>query len=191
MLAAFIYFAIKDRKKKPKEFIKSNFIPLIPVVFIALAYMLYNCARFDNPFEFGHNYLPEFTTSEYGQFNINYFGENFSQLVSQFVPLDQLFNTEFPVSFAFYLANPLYILWWYRSIKNMIKTRKISKTRLLFSVAIILNILLICCHKTLGGWQFGARYTCDMLPFVFLCIMISTKKDTRRGNLWSRLFRCI
>jgi hypothetical protein len=27
---------------------------------------------------------------------------------------------------------------------------------------------LLLAHKTLGGWQFGARYFCDLLPMVFL-----------------------
>ena len=140
--------------------------------------MLYNYARFDNPLEFGHNYLPEFVRAENGQFSIEYFGHNFLELFTKILPFDELFNPEISVTFAFYFANPLYILWWYRTIKNIVKTHRISKSRLIFTIAIFLNILLICFHRTLGGWQFGARYTCDMLPFVFLCILISTKKYT-------------
>ena len=43
---------------------------------IALSYMILNFARFGNITEFGHNYLPEFTRSELGQFNIGYMAEN-------------------------------------------------------------------------------------------------------------------
>ena len=32
----------------------------------------------------------------------------------------------------------------------------------------LLELLLTCMHRTLGGWQFGARYTCDMIPFVYM-----------------------
>lgn len=35
---------------------------------IGLCYGLYNLARFGSFFEFGHNYLPEFTRSEHGSF---------------------------------------------------------------------------------------------------------------------------
>ena len=38
---------------------------------------------------------------------------------------------------------------------------------------ITLNILLICMHKTLGAWQFGSRYICDVLPFVFLALLLN------------------
>ena len=31
-------------------------------------------------------------------------------------------------------------------------------------------------HKTLGGWQFGARYTVDMIPFVILYFMLGQKR---------------
>jgi hypothetical protein len=28
--------------------------------------------------------------------------------------------------------------------------------------------LLLASHKTLGGWQFGARYAVDLIPYVLL-----------------------
>ena len=34
--------------------------------------MGYNLARFGNPLEFGHNYLPEFTRAADGQFSFAY-----------------------------------------------------------------------------------------------------------------------
>ena len=43
---------------------------------IGLSYGLYNLARFGSFFEFGHNYLPEFTRSEHGQFSLAYFWDN-------------------------------------------------------------------------------------------------------------------
>ena len=30
--------------------------------------------------------------------------------------------------------------------------------------AAVLMLVLLCLHRTLGGWQFGARYTADLLP---------------------------
>lgn len=49
---------------------------------IALSYMILNFARFGNITEFGHNYLPEFTRSELGQFNIGYMAENLKNMFS-------------------------------------------------------------------------------------------------------------
>ena len=33
-------------------------------------------------------------------------------------------------------------------------------------------------HKTLGGWQFGARYLCDMLPMMLLFELRSKKRHS-------------
>ena len=27
---------------------------------------------------------------------------------------------------------------------------------------------MLLCHKTFGGWQFGARYLCDLIPMLML-----------------------
>ena len=43
---------------------------------IAISYMALNYARFGNITEFGHNYLPEFTRTTTGQFNLSYLKEN-------------------------------------------------------------------------------------------------------------------
>ena len=40
-----------------------------------------NYARFDNPFQFGHDYLPEFAVEkENGQFSPAYLAENWAKL---------------------------------------------------------------------------------------------------------------
>src|SRR5699024_8149717 len=42
---------------------------LLPAALAAACMMGYNLARFGNPLEFGHNYLPEFTRAADGQFS--------------------------------------------------------------------------------------------------------------------------
>ena len=44
------------------------------------------------------------------------------------------------------------------------------------------NLLLLCMHKTMGGWQFGARYTCDLLPFAYMYLAV--KGRSGRVALW-------
>ena len=139
--------------------------------------MGYNYARFENPLEFGHNYLPEFTRAQNGQFSLTYFAYNFKELFTKPITFGDDMKLNFPMPFMFYVANPLYIAAAYRAIKEIIKTHKISITRLIFLCSIALGIFLTCCHRTLGAWQFGARYTCDMLPFVFLCMLITKQKS--------------
>ena len=47
--------------------------------------------------------------------------------------------------------------------------------RFLLPLSAFVHLLLICCHKTLGGWQFGNRYLVDFLPFQFLGILMWTR----------------
>ena len=163
-----------------KEFICKSLIPIIPVIIIAIIFMVYNYVRFGNPLEFGHNYLPEFTRAQDGQFSFVYLLPNLKQLFANFITFNDNFKPNFPMPFAFYIANPLCIAGLYRAIKDIVKTHKISYTRLIFLCAISLNIVLICLHRTLGAWQFGARYTCDILPFVFLCMLITRQEFSNR-----------
>ena len=43
--------------------------------------MALNAARFGNPMEFGHNYLPEFVRAEKGQFSLSYAMGHLKQLL--------------------------------------------------------------------------------------------------------------
>lgn len=66
---------ISTWKKNEHDFkvvkkIKSDWYKGIPCFLVALSYFILNYARFGSIFEFGHNYLPEFTRTETGQFNL-------------------------------------------------------------------------------------------------------------------------
>lgn len=37
--------------------------------------------------------------------------------------------------------------------------------------------MVICCHRTLGGFQFGNRYIVDMLPYVFYGLILFKPKN--------------
>ena len=62
----------------------------------------------------------------------------------------------------------------------MVKKRKgnLMPTILIPALAIC-HLIIICCHKTLGGWQFGNRYLLDMLPYLFLGLLYWRPKDER------------
>ena len=84
-LMAYFYTADKDRPMADR--IGGQIRSLIIPVFIALCYMLYNYVRFGNVLEFGHNYLPEFTESEKGQFSLSYILPNLYNLLLRPVTL--------------------------------------------------------------------------------------------------------
>ncbi|MEN6472144.1 MAG: hypothetical protein ABFC62_11815 [Clostridiaceae bacterium] len=167
-LPLFVYFYTLD-DQKGKGFFKTALMQLkcVPLpVLIAAAYMWYNFIRFQSPFEFGHNYLPEFIESPEGQFSLTYVPGNLYNLFLRPLAFDLSLRLklEYFNGFMFYVANPLFLLWFIRVVRDAFKKR-VSVFKLSLLAAAALNILLLCAHKTLGGWQFGARYTVDMLPY--------------------------
>lgn len=171
MIMFFIYYLVKEKDTKVTKRIINNIKPVIPTIFIAGLYMWYNYIRFDNILEFGHNYLPEFINSQYGQFNSHYLLPNLKALFFNFVHIDNKLHITFDWPFSFFIANPAILLFYYRCFKNVFKIKKVDRLRVMIFASTLINIIFICMHDTLGAVQFGARYACDILPFIFLGII--------------------
>lgn len=179
----FVFFYMNDREDGEGGFFKTalkQWKCLIAPVLIGCAYLWYNYIRFDNPLEFGHNYLPEFTESEKGQFSLSYIWPN---LLQQFDPVELKFadgklRMEYSIfnGFMFFVANPLFILLFVSAAKNIIKRRTNAVSATLMA-GMLLELLLLCMHKTMGGWQFGARYICDLLPMLAMYLACSRLKE--------------
>lgn len=142
---------------------------------IALSYMILNFARFGSIVEFGHNYLPEFTRTTTGQFNIVYLKEN----LKNYLRLPLVSDNGGPLQFysadgmAFWLIGPIFLTIMAAWIYAMVKKRKGNfALLLLLPVLAGIHLIIICCHKTLGGWQFGNRYLVDMLPWLFYGLLL-------------------
>ena len=75
-----ILYLIYDSEISIIDNIKLQWKSAIPMLIIAVSYMALNYARFENPLEFGHNYLPEFIEAENGQFSFAYISENIKTL---------------------------------------------------------------------------------------------------------------
>lgn len=139
---------------------------------IAVAYGAYNYVRFGDIFEFGHNYLPEFVEAENGQFSLAYVGKNIANIL-RLPEIDPYGRLNFPhgFGFAFYIANPLYVIVVirlieavYRRVRHGEKTLGAQDAFLLLGGAVHFFLLLL--HKSFGGWQFGTRYLIDLLPML-------------------------
>lgn len=157
---------------------------LIPACLLVLAYMALNAARFGNPLEFGHSYLPEFVRAEEGQFSLSYAAKHFAQLLRLpkaggehgmlvYDPYDCM---------AFWLIAPMTISFfaaWLAALAGRRKGRALE----LFALPLMLaaHLMIICCHRTLGGYQFGNRYIVDMLPYVFYGLL---SLKTEKGADW-------
>ncbi len=181
-LPLFVYFTQRDKAagKTLAKSIKAQLPAFILPALVAAAYMALNHARFGSVFEFGHNYLPEFTESEYGQFSLHYLKGNLYRLFLNPIRFENG-RLSFPYfdGFMFYIANPLFLLLAIRLCKGAFAREKGERgyryVRAALLFAMLATIVLLCLHKTLGGWQFGARYTVDMLPLA-LAVLISYGK---------------
>lgn len=177
-LPLFAYFYMQD-KEKGRGFLRTALMQWkawLPVFAVAAAYMWYNWVRFDNPLEFGHNYLPEFTEAENGQFNLTYMAENLFNIWIRPVVLKLNLTLEYSVfnGFMFYVANPFFLLFFAAAFRN-VKKRSASAVRVCLVAAMLFIMLALCVHKTFGGWQFGARYTVDMLPLALAYYLLSPR----------------
>lgn len=143
---------------------------LIPACMIIGFYLMLNAARFDNPFEFGHNHLPEFVRSTEGQFSLNYATKNFNQLfrLPQTGGEHGMLIYDTYDCMAFWLIDPMIVSFMVTWLYALTRKRKACGLNLIIVPATIcVHLMIVCCHKTMGGYQFGNRYIVDMLPYVF------------------------
>lgn len=147
--------------------------PLIPAAIVAAAYMWFNYARFGSPFVFGHRYLPEFTKQ--AQFSVSYIWGNIKNLLRP-VGFTRFLRPDYPIydGFLLFAANPVFVLLFTRF-------RKPDLTTLSAFTAMLLELVLLTMHRTLGGWQFGARYTVDLIPLALFAMLPSFKEKAPRG----------
>lgn len=175
LFAMFLQKTLTDSDKSAwKKLLKVD-MTVLPAILIGLALMLYNYARFNNGFEFGHSYLPEFNRGEM-QFSLSYILRNLKGLCSM-VSLSEgavlnftKFNGFFPL-----IANPIFIILIVEAVKCT-RRREWTLTSLITVGAMLLNFLFLLCHRTFGGHQFGARYMVDLIPYTFLFLICLPKR---------------
>ncbi len=184
------YRNIQGKSQKPLVHALVHVVLLcVPAILVGLGYGLYNMARFGSFFEFGHTYLPEF--QEYGpQFSLSYFPENLKNVFR--LPWIEDGRLDFPHfnGFAFYLANPLFLLALGAALHGLYKKR-FRTLDILLALCLVLHFSLLLLHRTFGGWQFGARYLIDLCPALFyLTLRHPSKSKLLAGTImvWGVLF---
>lgn len=149
---------------------------------VAAAYAAYNFARFGNPLEFGHNYLPEFSFQGGTQFALAHIAGN----VKTFwwgLPFDVQGGTLTLKSFGFsmFIACPallLLVVWFVQDCVAKTMTREKG----LIMICFVVHMLLLLMHRTFGGFQFGARYCADLVPYAFFYQLM--RKSMRALPKW-------
>lgn len=173
-----------ERRKHPEEkwylLIKNKLYWAVPAVIVALSYMILNYARFGNVAEFGHNYLPEFV-EEHVQFSKEYLSNNFRMLMNlpDFSEDGRMMIDHFG-NLNFLWVNPPVLAALLGFVVACI--RKEKHIIILNAVAILMSVVYLIVtmmHATMGGWHFGNRYTNDILPWMFICLMPVLAKNKR------------
>jgi len=173
--APLILFLTYHKNKKQTIFLTiKTLIPMLIVpTLIILVLGLINFLRFDSVFEFGYKYLPEFSIEP--QFSLSYLPRNFIKLFAEFPTIDLLGKLKLPLfGFAFYIANPIFILLGLRII-TCSNTQKIDWFLL---INVTLQFFFLMLHRTFGAGQFGNRFLVDLLPMV-LVLCTRYKKPLR------------
>ena len=166
--------------------LKQRILKLVPGLIaglcVAAVYAWYNYVRFGNPLEFGHNYLPEFMRAEHGQLSLVYLKKNLKDFLFR-LPFDlkdgEIFFNAF--GFSMFLSCPVFICLLVWILQDLIR-RRFTAEKAVILLMWVVNIILLCMHRTLGGYQFGARYAVEMLPLVFCYLLLSEHK--RRMTRW-------
>lgn len=142
------------------------YIPLL----IAALYAWYNWLRFDNPLEFGHNYLPEHLRSSVAQLSWRHIPNNIQNILRLPSWSAETRSIEFPQysGFAFWLVNPIFLAITTRVFPVRGGTTHWPVAAL--TLALVSHTGLLLSHVTLGGFQFGTRYLVDLIPWVLLWI---------------------
>lgn len=182
-----VYFLYCD--KSIKKTLKSLLIPCLVALVIGAAYGWYNYIRFGNPLEFGHNYLPEFLEAENGQFHLSYLGNNLSNILLRGITLAEDGSLVFPQfdGFLFYVVNPFFLIAAIQLAKDIWR-RRVTPPMWAALACLAANLLCLCLHKTFGGYQFGARYTVDLLPYAFFGLLLSGRKRPHRWECFAAAF---
>ena len=77
--------------------------------------------------------------------------------------------------YSFLIACPVLFLMLIWAIIDLFKKRmRWEKAVILFSFFLHLFCLLL--HRTFGGYQLGARYTVDLIPYAFFYLMLTPEK---------------
>ena len=162
---------------------------MVSAALVGIVYMIYNYARFDDPLEFGHNYLPEFLEASSGQFNLEYVATNLYRIFIEGVKFNKKMGLEFTQfnGFIIFIANPIFLIYLVYIIKNIVKKNNNEVTRMI-ELMTVCNMILLCFHKTMGGWQFGNRYLVDLIPFILFYILFTKKREKRINKVahWER-----
>jgi len=161
------------RRVSPKPAVAKLFLFSLPLVIAIVLAMAMNRARFENPFEFGHEYLQILwrgRIEKWGLFNYHYVAKNLAIFLAGLPWLSR----EAPhvvVSahgLALWVTTPavLYALW----------PKRVSPEMRALALAVLAVVVFDLMYQNSGWIQFGYRFALDYLPGVFLLLALGARR---------------
>ncbi len=149
---------------------------------VAAALGLYNYVRFGDFVEFGHNYLPEFSFQGGTQFSLSHIAGNAGTFLLGLPFSIEGGAVKFRMfGYSVFLACPMLLLMTVWFACDLIKKR-MTRERVVVFACFVVHLLLLLTHRTFGGFQLGARYAVDVMPYAFLYLLLKTEKT--RLSAW-------
>lgn len=173
----FLYFRRSRKENIPVRSMLLRILPGLCIGFcIASALAVYNSLRFGNPLEFGHNYLPEFSTQGGTQFALSHVLNNIKTFVLGFPWERSAEGIVFKkFGFSFLIACPMLLLILIWAIKDAVKAR-LSPEKGVVLFTFFLHLFFLLLHRTFGGYQLGARYMVDLIPYALFYLLLTPEK---------------
>ena len=174
-----VYFVINLRAGADFKAVVRKLLPGIGLgLMVAVAYGIYNFARFGNPLEFGHNYLPEFSTQGGVQFSLSKVLEHIDPFVIGLpFTMENGALTLRKYGFSFLIACPALLVLICRFAVDIRKKRMNVMKAVVFATFFV-HLFLLFTHRTFGAFQYGARYCVDLMPYAFLYLSLSDDTQT-------------
>ena len=145
----------------------------------AAAIGVFNYVRFGDPLEFGHSYLPEFSTQGGTQFSLSHIGGNISSFILR-LPFRFEDGSVVMEKFGFsaFIACPALTLTVIWIVRDLVK-KTFSAEKAVIAAVFVLHFMLLLMHRTFGGFQYGARYCVDLMPYAFFYRLCDLRKPSR------------
>lgn len=172
-----IYYLFNNKENKIYSFI----LFLFPI-FISISLLLaFNYLRFNNFLDNGYysNFVGEalIPFREKGIFSIHHIPTNFYYyFLTTFRPVtNSIYESIFPYltfnpwGISFFIVSPFFVYTFRTLISNH------TLTKLLW-IVVVITLIVILSYYAPGWVQFGPRYMGDLLPVLFMILLISFKK---------------
>ena len=173
------YLTINRRAGKTVKAMARALVPGVCLgLCVAFGIGMYNYVRFGNPLEFGHNYLPEFSFQGGIQFSIDHVAKNLKRFLWG-LPVNSEGEVE-KFGYSMLIACPTLVLMLYWFMEDLFR-RRMRVEKIVVLLTCIANAFLLLLHRTFGGYQLGARYAVDLVPYTFFYLLLTPEK--KRSNV--------